>query len=911
MGLVRPKVKTLVEEQVVEMGSAKVQLSLWIMWKKKTNMGEANDEYIEVKIDFHKLRLTRGSSYIEPLNWIALKNAIMNPKNDDEECFKWGVIASLHHTGIEKDAQRITKLRPYVDLYNWEGIEFPTTIKDISKFEKNNSDIAVNVLYIMGKKINILRRSEHNIRRSKQANLLLITDDKKTHYIAVKSLPRLLGKETSKNRNAMHFCLSCLQAFNTVESRDKHYVYCKDHELEWPITIQGIYNIYADFESLLIPVEDARETKTKKLNKHVPSGWCTYSTFAYGSVPDPLTVYRGKDCVTRFVNHLEDEVKRLYNTYPQQPMLELTEVLRREHNEASECYICLKPFDDCENNRKVRDHCHYTGLYKGAAHNSCILKYNIPSHITVIFHNLSGYDAHMYHLQVWGTAMGKRTRRSKSGLSLAVESCPQAWQIGKQLNRAKCRCLNTTKQLNQEKLKANVPSMTKFIKKDDVFRLMLRKGVYPYEYMDGWRRFEEVELPPKEAFYSKLNMKGISYYYYKYTKKVWNCITPEGDVVTMDDYHDVYLTTDVLLLADVFETFRDVCLTNYKLDPAHFYSTPGLAWKAALKLYTGKPKQIIGTWDSIIILMKNPPTLQYLDANNLYGWAMRQDLPTDGFKWVSNVEAFTEKRIEKLVEKNKHGYILEVDIDYPDRLHDTHNKLPFLPERMVIKKVENLVPNLKNKRGICGTYQSSPRGYKTWVRAEEVPRVIQFNQKLITNEDKYMNLVMKPNFKGGSRFSKHLLGVEIGKTEVRMNKPVYIGQAILDMSKMVMYEFHYDYMQPKYGSKLQLCYMDTDSFVYHICTEDFYRDIARDVEDRLDTNAYSKDDNRPLPLGKNKKRVGLIKKELAGKIMTEFITLRAKLYAYNSLTKEGVTKKFITITGDVWRRVLTYIKARY
>ena len=145
---------------------------------------------------------------------------------------------------------------------------------------------------------------------------------------------------------------------------------------------------------------------------------------------------------------------------------------------------------------------------------------------------------------------------------------------------------------------------------------------------------------------------------------------------------------------------------------------------------------------------------------------------------------------------------------------------------------------------------------------------------------------MKPNFKDSRHFSKHLIAVEMGKTEITMNKPVYLGQAILDLSKMVMYEFHYDYMKPKYGSKVRLCYMDTDSFVYEIETEDFYRDIAEDVETRFDTSGYSKEDNRPLPIGKNKKVIGLMKDELKGKIMTEFVALRAKMYAYRMLNKD-------------------------
>ena len=151
------------------------------------------------------------------------------------------------------------------------------------------------------------------------------------------------------------------------------------------------------------------------------------------------------------------------------------------------------------------------------------------------------------------------------------------------------------------------------------------------------------------------------------------------------------------------------------------------------------------------------------------------------------------------------------------------------------------------------------------------------DRKLVTSDKKYLKYVMKPNFKDGHPFSKHLFAVEMGKREIIMNKPVYLGQKMLDLSKTLMYEFHYDYMRPKYGSKLKLCYMDTDSFVYEIETEDFYRYIANDVEKRLDTSGYSKDNNRRLPIGKNKKKIGLMKDELGGKIMTQFVALRAKM----------------------------------
>ncbi|XP_057302772.1 uncharacterized protein LOC130636939 [Hydractinia symbiolongicarpus] len=427
-------------------------------------------------------------------------------------------------------------------------------------------------------------------------------------------------------------------------------------------------------------------------------------------------------------------------------------------------------------------------------------------------------------------------------------------------------------------------------------------------------------------------MKGISDEDYKHAQKVWNFINRKGAEVNMGDYHNIYLAADVLLLTDIFQSFRSVCQENYKLDLAHFYSAPGLAWKAALKCTEIKPEFL--TDPNMLLMFErgirggitqavhryakannkymgdqyNPEAessyLQYLDANNLYGWAMRQHLPTHGLKWLSNVETFTEKRIEK-----KHGYILEVEIDYPKSLHDKHNELPFLPEGKMFHRIEKLIPNLEHKWKYVVHIRALHRALKHCLELKKVYRVIQFNQKpwlrgyidhntglrtaaknefekdfyklmnlsvfgktmenfrrhhiiqLVTNEEKYTKLVMKPNFKGGNYFSSHLMGVEWCKTE------------------------------PKYGSKLRICYMDTDSFVYHIRTEDFYRDIADDVEARFDTSACSKDDGRPLPIGKNKKVVSLMKDELSGKIMTEFITLRAKLYAFCCCMLTRVSRK--------------------
>ena len=184
------------------------------------------------------------------------------------------------------------------------------------------------------------------------------------------------------------------------------------------------------------------------------------------------------------------------------------------------------------------------------------------------------------------------------------------------------------------------------------------------------------------------------------------------------------------------------------------------------------------------------------------------------------------------------------------------------------------------------------------------------NIKLINNREDYLKNVMKPNFKSGTLLGPELMSCEMGKVKVTMNKPVYLGQAILDLSKTIMYKFHYDYMKRKYSDdRLKLCYMDTDSLVYSIKTEDFYKDIAGDVAARFDTSGYVP--SRPLPVGKNKKVIGLMKDELGGEIIKEFISLRPKMYSYrvnNSEPKKckGIKKCVVkkTISFEDYKRCL-------
>ena len=250
------------------------------------------------------------------------------------------------------------------------------------------------------------------------------------------------------------------------------------------------------------------------------------------------------------------------------------------------------------------------------------------------------------------------------------------------------------------------------------YNLLTRKGIYPYEYMSSWDKFEEFQLPPIEAFYSNLNMSNVSEGDYEHAHKVWK----EFNIRNLGEYHDLYLCTDVILLSNMFEAFRDSCLEHYSFDPAHFYTLPGLAWKACLKK-TGIRLELLTNPDMLLMFehgirrgitqavhryasannkymgeLYNPKEessyLQYLDANNLFGWAMSQPLPAGGFRWVD----IKPDEISKLAKLKDKGYLLEVNVSYPRDLHDPHNDLPSMCERMSIKGVEKLVPNLRDKK---------------------------------------------------------------------------------------------------------------------------------------------------------------------------------------------------------------------
>ena len=274
-------------------------------------------------------------------------------------------------------------------------------------FETKN-DISFNVLVVENKDIYICRKSNHKTDR--EINLMLISEDDRWHYTAIKSLSRLLTSGNTKHKCKQYFCTNCLQGFTLELSRDKHYGYCIDNEtvrvemLKKGSTIEFYdgqnqfkvpFMMYADSEAIRNPIQgpspDPSEPYAKEVNQHIPSGFCVYNKFTYGEVENPLKIYRGNDCVEVFCYHIKEEAKRMYHMFPMDP---LTNKQWKRYKSASKCHICYKSFN--VKDPKVRDHCHYTGKYRGPAHMICNLRYGIPSYIPVVFHNLLGYDAHLF-----------------------------------------------------------------------------------------------------------------------------------------------------------------------------------------------------------------------------------------------------------------------------------------------------------------------------------------------------------------------------------------------------------------------------------------------------------------------------------------------------------------------------------
>ena len=999
------------------------KIAQWVSEGSGWTIQLIENHYINI-VNYNPLK---GSSYIElPQELRNSAKGLINMKNKDNECFRWCHIRHLNPQ--DKDPQRIKKTdKQFIEKLDYSSIEFPVTVKQINKIEKQNN-ICINLFGYEEKQPFPIYISKEKYQDHME--LLLITEGENKHYILIKDFNRLMFRQT-KHEHRKHFCMYCLQCFSREDVLTEHKnncisingvqaikmpekgdkVYFKNHHKQLSVP----FVIYADFEAITEKVDSCQpnndKSYTEAYQNHKDCGYgyevvCCYED----KYSKPVQIYRGENAVHKFMENMLEEanwckskMKKNFNK-----PLKMTKENEADFQKDTKCYICNIKYTDKDIH--VRDHCHITGKFRGSAHQDCNLKLQMkPDNIKipVIFHNLRGYDSHFIMQQI-GEIAKKHTYKNKRGeeYHMNINCIPNnmekymAFMLGNHLvfldsfQFMSSSLDNLIKNLPDEAFK-----YTKQEFKKEQFNLMKQKGIYPYDHMDSFDRFNETKLPVQQDFYSILNNEHISNEQYKHAQNVWDTF----NLKTMGDYHDLYLKSDILLLADVFENFRKTCLQYYKLDPCHYFTSPGLSWDAMLKM-TNIKLELMTDIDMFQFIEKGmrggtsyianrygeannkymktynekAPSkyIMYLDANNLYGWAMSQYLPTGNFKWLS------QKQIEKTnlgeyTENSKKGLILEVDLEYPQELHDLHNDYPLGPEKGKVAKdmlsdyckkiadkfnissglVHKLIPTLNDKEKYILHYRNLQSYLSLGLKLKKIHRVLEFDQspwlkqyidfntqkrthaknsfekdffklmnnsvfgktmenirkrvdvRLVTSKEKLLKLASKPTYVSSKIFNENLVAVHKIKETLTMNRPAYIGMCILDLSKTLMYDFHYNYIKHKYGNKAKLLFTDTDSLTYEIETKDAYKDFFKD-KSKFDNSDYP--ENSPYFNKTNKKVIGKFKDEAAGVPVVEFIGLRSKMYSYikdndeGGKTAKGIKKNIITknIKHEDYKEVL-------
>ena len=1004
----------------------------------------------------------------------------------DHKCLLWTILSKLYPASDHK--QRVTKYEKYENKINMKGIEYPVRIKDIPKVEKqNNLSINVFALNNQANKHSLYPvYISNNIEQGESTviDMLYIENNGNSHYCLIKNLDSF---RYDKNKHKQFTCRNCLQGFQRKETLERHRELCflqkhcnlilpnKDNNIlkftKHEYSFKLPFTIYCDFEASNIPLDTIEsphnESYTKKIFKQEVNSYGIYVISEYPDIyKSQYFTYIGEDAKEKFVKKITQIFKKIsYNRYiHEQKVIILGSQEEDEFLEATECYICNEEFKEltfcpkckdefldeelycfkCEKeykDKKVREHNHLTGQYRGAACQSCNSKEGKTSKIIpVLFHNGSNYDFHFIIEEL------KKYEDDYNKVSILAKSTEEyiSMDYGTRFN--KLRFLDSyrffTKSLadvakslkefpilesefknqiiNEEsridylrKLRKSNYREYKEIKerfKKDKYFLLKQKGVYPYEYIDSIEKLNNNELPKKEDWFSTLTQKDITEEEYSHAKNVWKVYKCK----TFKDYHNLYLKTDVLILADAFEQFRNFFLKHHNIDPCYCFSAPGLTWQCGLK-YTGVKLELLTDSDMLLMFEKgirggfsgvlgprhvkafNKYTsnynkdykilddnealecikilkeggdfndllkekfLLYLDANNLYGWAMSQKLPTGDFKWEE------EENYYKNIPEGR-GCLVECDLKYTGTCKKKTMKYPLAPEHLVatedmlsdyqlnllekqdtkLGKTEKLFLTLYNKKKYIVHHSILQEYIKLGLKVTKVYRTISFKEsdwlkpyidfntkqrmkgktqfekdlwklmnnafygktmenirnrcdiKLLTEEDEIQKYISKPNFKDSIIFNENLVAIVNNVTSIKFNKPIYLGQAILDYSKQLMYNFYYNVIN-KLWPENEIVFGDTDSLVLSITTKDVYKDLEG-IIDEMDTSDYPK--NHFLYSETNKKVIGKFKDELNGKVMEEIICIKSKAYSFTVGKEKEEHKKLkgisrTTVNNDI------------
>ena len=748
------------------------------------------------------------------------------------------------------------------------------------------------------------------------------------------------------------------------------------------------FHIIADFECTLEKCK-LEKSNTVLYEKHIVNSYGIKYNCENELYSEDIKIFNSdnpENVIDNFILDIEKLTKKSYELIKTKREIIISDEEKINFNNNTKCNLCKCEYTK-ENNKKI----HYNrvnGLYLQPVCCKCYKKLKNITFIPVLMHNLKGYDSHLFikSLYKYGTKSDitviPNNEEKYISFSKIVTYDEKTNKQRLKKHKFEIRFLDTysfmgssleslTSDLKKDdndiqELRNIFKSVSKEFECDEQFKIILKKGIYPYSYLDTYDKFNDNNLPNKKEFYNKLNNSECSDDDYNQAKLVWNKFKCEKFI----DYHNIYLKLDVLLLSDIWDNFRKTTFNNYNLDCSYYYTSPGLAWSSKLKI-TNVELELISDTNIYKFIEKGirggisqisyryaeannkyldnydknneDSYLMYYDANALYSSAMCQYLPYKDFKW--NNEIWNEIKILELIDNQNTGYLFEVDITLDKNLHNHFNQYPLFPENLCVNKdnlndfqqteykesqTKKLILTFFDKTEYVVNYRYLREAIKLGYKITKFHRVLQYSQSNFMSEyinlntklrqessnefDKHFSKLMNnsvygktmesirkriefklisdekkidklKNIKRFTIFDNHLVGVYLNKSKIKLNKPIYLGQNILDDSKVTMFNFHYNFMLKKIEeNNLNLMMTDTDSLLYHIKNDDIY-EMMNENRELFDLSNYPK--NNKLYDNTNNKVYGKFKDESSGVPIKSVICLRPKLYNINYENKKS------------------------
>ena len=934
-------------------------------------------------VDIYKYEPLAGSKYIELPTWIKNSKSCINIKNDDDKCFLWCHLRHKHEN--KKHPNLISDLKQYVNELDISMLTFPVKdMKEVDKFDMVNGT-STYIYYIEGDVIHPYHKPKH--KNGDLVDLGLVVNHKnEMHYVLIKDFNRLIGSKY-KWGNRMYICRECFYITQYEDVFKRHVCYHGDDkgmvqflpktikvkDVEVPNKLKFVnykkiqyehFFVIGDIESIIKPIND-------KTSEHIPFAINAIFVSPWGiECIGPFLSSNPVELMNMFKESLVvkyNQVKEYLEQQQRKPIVHKAKEIE-DYKKVTHCWIC----GDLLSDDRVYDYDNVTLEYRGISHKQCNTKLRLSLdqyRLKILFHNAMNYDHHLILKYM------PKDVEFKSPISKSIE---KFLSFKMNVNDAKFE-FGDTYQYLQGSLESLVEQNSKNGVDEDSFpvtykifrriygnnvdvKFIIRKGCFPYEWLDDYNKLQSTALPSIEFWTSKLTGKSVSNEDYQYALKIWDMFNCK----TVADYLKVYLISDTVLLTDIINNTRKLYYSEYKLELLHYKTLPSFSLDAMLK-YSKIELGYIHTHDQLNIIRSGirggingigcinyakadlkTSHILYLDVNNLYGAAMCSYLFQD---IIGDVEFVKEEDSERVLneilslpDEGDIGAKVVVDIMYPKHLHKLHNQYPLAPIHKKFKDGIKLIQSLEDKIRYSVCYRNLKYYVSKGLKVTRVHEILRFRQapfvkdyimknaklrleckteigknsfklmnnaiygKFLENVFKHQNVdfitdtdhesmnkkilkkIRSPQFHHIDVINEYRLVGRKNKTKFTINKPIYIGDNILDQSKLIMFKLFYDHLLPHFGDRMQLIYTDTDSLVLYVQSDNIAKDLY-ELRDILDLScappSYYLPDVDKSEYMKNKGVIGKLKLESGLDEIIEFGVDRPKQYYMK--TKSGKT----------------------